>query len=86
MTRSRNHKAARLQAAATGRSAQIVPDSSVKRLLRGKLVKSSSMVSALAVHVSTVPKGDDHDEEHVVVDGVDDPVVTDAYSVARSAR
>ena len=39
----------------------------------------------LAVHVSAVPECDHHDEEHVVVDRIDDPVVADSDSVSVSA-
>ena len=37
-----------------------------------------------AVHVATVAEGDDDNEEHVVLDGVDDPVIADSHSVTDS--
>jgi hypothetical protein len=39
----------------------------------------------LAVHVSPVAECDDDDEQHVVLDRVDDPVITHAHTVPRTA-
>lgn len=41
-------------------------------------------VSAV-VHLASVPYGDDHDQQDVVLDGVDDAVVAHAYPQRRAA-
>ena len=44
------------------------------------------MGSALVVvDVATVPEGDDDDQENVVGDAVDDPIVADSHPIAGSA-
>jgi hypothetical protein len=47
----------------------------------GVLLGSASVV----VDVAAVPERDDNDQEDVVDDGVDDPVVADSHPIARSA-
>lgn len=51
-------------------------------VVQGGVLLGSALV---VVDVGSVPEGDDNDQENVVGNGVDDPVVADSHPVARSA-
>jgi hypothetical protein len=50
--------------------------------VEGGVLLGSALV---VVDVATVPEGDDDDQENVVGDAVDDPIVADSHPIAGSA-
>lgn len=56
----------------------------VERQLFQRVCEGVLVVLRSPVHVAPVAKSNHDDKEHVVLDGVDDPVVTDSHPVASS--